>query len=552
MKSMLKKTIVTTSLIAFTMINAYADVKIDGKSMTSDKITRIANGEQVVITKQAMQNALKAHEVLMGAATSGHKIYGLTVGVGLNKDRKMINADGNLTQEVIDASTAFNRGLIYAHCGGVGEDIPIKETRAILAARLGNIMYGGTGVQEKVINKYVEFLNKDIIPVLPSKGSIGAADIVILGHVGLAMLGEGEVYYKGKKMPTEKAFKLAGVKKIELFAKDALSIVSSNAYSGGLAGLAVEEMKHLSKMSKYVYAVSLEGVNGNVVPMHEEARKLRPYPGFANASEKIRDILEGSYLWDKHPERPLQDALSYRSAPHIFGTFDDQLKRLDQLMKIHWNSSDDNPGIVVDAQKPKNLTAYEDTKIYVTKEGKKGAVIPVASFDVLQWVIAFEGNSVILAHLSLGSSQRINKLDNPMFTKLTRFLGTDKTIHAFGAMQKTPTSLTAKNIALANPVSLYTAPVAGEIEDIATNAPDVVKKTREQIENLYSIFAIELVHAAQAIDLRLQKNPNLKLGEKSEEFYKDFRKVVKFLDVDRPLTQDFKNATEFLKNYKFN
>jgi histidine ammonia-lyase len=546
---MSKSMLIKTSLIAFGMINAFAaPVVLDGKHMSSDKISQVAKGESIKITSEAMKRVQLSHNVLIEAAESGHKIYGLTVGVGLNKDKKMVNANGKLSQALIDASSKFNKGLIHAHCGGVGEDIPVKEARAILVTRLNNMLFGGTGVQTKVVNMYKTFLNKDIIPTMPSQGSMGEADITILGHIGLAMIGEGHVYYKGKKMPTKEAFEKAGVKKISLFGKDALSIISSNAYSGALAGLALEEMKQLTKISKYVYALSLEALNGNIAPMHTETQKLRPFPGYVGAAKKINKILEGSYLWEKDSTRALQDPLSYRDGAYILGTLDTSINKLDNLMKIQWNSSDDNPGVAIGAVSKSDR--YQEKKVYVNGKDFKGAVIPTANFEPMPWVVEFEANAIVLAHNSLASAQRSNKLLKPQFTKLTRFLGTKNTVHAFGAMQKPFVSLAAKNQALANPISLNYLPVAGDIEDIATNAPEVLKRVRKQIDNLYHIYGMELLIASQAIDLRLQKNPNLKLSAETEKMYKEFRKVVDFLEYDRPLTDDFRNAAKFLKEYK--
>ncbi len=545
---MSKLILLKTSLIAFGMINAFAaPVLLDGKHMSSDKILQVANGEEIKISSDAIKKVQTSHNVLIQAAENGHKIYGLTVGVGLNKDKKMVDAKGKLSKEVIEASTNFNKGLIHAHCGGVGEDLPIKEARAVLVTRLNNILVGGTGVQSKVVDMYKTFLNKNIIPAIPSKGSMGEADITILGHIGLAMIGEGEVYYNGVKMPTKEAFEKANVKKISLFGKDALSIISSNAYSGALAGLALEEMKQLAKVSKYVYALSLEALNGNIAPMHTETRKLRPFPGYVEAATQITKILDGSYLWEEDSSRALQDPLSYRDAAYILGTLDTSIKKLDNLMQIQWNSSDDNPGIAIDVESKTNR--FQEKKVYVKTDVLKGAVVPTANFEPMPWVVEFEANAIVLAHNSLASAQRSNKLLDPKFTKLSRFLGTKDTVHAFGAMQKPYVSLASKNQVLANPVSLNYVPVAGDIEDIATNAPEVLNRVRTQIDNLYHIYGMELLIAAQAIDLRLQENPNLKLSAKTEKLYNDFRKVVNFLQFDRPLTNDFRNAAKFLKEY---
>ena len=521
------------SVVAALALSLNASITLDGENLTSKDIAYISNGAKVDISKKAMQKVKKAHEILLSAAKDGQKIYGLTVGVGLNKDRSFVDAKGNLDAKVIEASTKFNIGLIHAHCGGVGEDMPLKTARAVLA-----------GVQEEVINLYKEFLNQDIIPVMPSVGSIGEGDITILGHVGLAMLGEGEVYYKGEKMVAAQALKKAGLKPLSPFGKDSLSILSSNAYSAALASLALEDLKHADKMSKLVFALSLEALNGNVAPFSSEAASLRPFPQFEATAKQIREILKDSYLWDKYDTRALQDPLSYRDASYFFAAMSSSIQSLESLMKIQLNSSDDNPGIFIGEQ-PAGAK-FQESKLFT----KGGAVVPTSNFEPLLWVIEFEKASIVLAHNSKASSLRTIKLSDDNFTHLSRFLGTDKTVHAFGAMQKPFVALAGENEFLANPASLDYVPVAGNIEDVATNAPFVMQKFSKQIENFYSILGMELIHAAQAIDLRMQQNPNLKLSAQTKKLYDEYRKVMKFMDTDRPLTGDFRNSAKFLKEYK--
>ena len=532
------------SVVAALALSLNASITLDGENLTSKDIAYISNGAKVDISKKAMQKVKKAHEILLSAAKDGQKIYGLTVGVGLNKDRSFVDAKGNLDAEVIEASTKFNIGLIHAHCGGVGEDMPLKTARAVLATRLNNMLFAGAGVQEEVISLYKEFLNQDIIPVMPSVGSMGEADITILGHVGLAMLGEGEVYYKGEKMVAAQALKKAGLKPLSPFGKDSLSILSSNAYSAALASLALEDLKHADKMSKLVFALSLEALNGNVAPFSSEAASLRPFPQFEATAKQIREILKDSYLWDKDDTRALQDPLSYRDASYFFAAMSSSIQSLESLMKIQLNSSDDNPGIFIGEQ-PAGAK-FQESKLFT----KGGAVVPTSNFEPLLWVIEFEKASIVLAHNSKASSLRTIKLSDDNFTHLSRFLGTDKTVHAFGAMQKPFVALAGENEFLANPASLDYVPVAGNIEDVATNAPFVMQKFSKQIENFYSILGMELIHAAQAIDLRMQQNPNLKLSAQTKKLYDEYRKVVKFMDTDRPLTGDFRNSAKFLKEYK--
>jgi len=257
-----------------------------------------------------------------------------------------------------------------------------------------------------------------------------------------------------------------------------------------------------------------------------------------------QEILKDSYLWDKDDSRALQDPLSYRDASYFFAAMSSSIQSLESLMKIQLNSSDDNPGIFIGEQ-PAGAK-FQESKLFT----KGGAVVPTSNFEPLLWVIEFEKASIVLAHNSKASSLRTIRLSDDNFTHLSRFLGTDKTVHAFGAMQKPFVALAGENEFLANPASLDYVPVAGNIEDVATNAPFVMQKFSKQIENFYSILGMELIHAAQAIDLRMQQNPNLKLSAQTKKLYEQYRKVVKFMDTDRPLTGDFRNSAKFLKEYK--
>lgn len=533
------------ALVIFTF-NLNATVVLDGKNISTQDIVKIANGDKVEIDKSALARVEKSHEILLNAAKDGQKIYGLTVGVGLNKDKSFVNAKGDLSNEVIEASTKFNLGLIHAHCGGVGNDLDIKTSRAVLAIRLNNMLFGGSGVKADVVNLYKEFLNQNIIPRIPSNGSMGEADITILGHIGLAMIGEGEVYYKGQKVEASEALKKANLKQLVPFGKDSLSIISSNAYSAALASIALEEYKHIFEISKKVYAISLEALNGNISPFLPQNEKLRPFDEFIKTTKDLREILKDSYLWEKDETRALQDPLSFRDATYFLAAMRNNIMNLEKYIKIQLNSSDDNPGIFIGEVDKK--AKFNESKLFTDD----GAVVPTSNFEPILWVLEFEKASIVLAHNSKISASRTITLGDENFTHLSRFLGTKNTVHAFGAMQKPFVALSAQNEFLANPASLNYIPVAGNIEDVATNAPFVVKKFQSQLENFYSILGIELLHAAQAIDLRKEKNPNLKLSKTTQKLYDEYRKVVKFVQIDRPLSDDFKHSANFLKYYERN
>ena len=526
-----------------------AEVTLDGKSATPEIISAIAGGEAIKVAPAAMKTAEEAFKVLCKAAGEGQTIYGLTVGVGLNKDRKFVDAKGDLTPEVIEASSKFQIGLIRAHSGSVGADMDIRTARATMAARLNMMLVGGAAVQIPVIEAYVSFLNKGVTPCMPAGGSMGEGDITILSHVGQAMIGEGEVYYKGAKVPAATALKAIGMKPVKLFGKDALAILSSNAYTVAMGALALNDMAQLQRVNTLTFATSLQGLNGNVSPFLEDTLALHPFPETVKAGAEIRALLEGSSIWDKDDNRRLQDPLSFRDAVFTIGEVNRAYETARFLFTIHLNSSDDNPGVAV------GVTAkgdrFQEKKSYVTTENGSGAVLPSANFEPLPWVIAFEQLGIALGHNSISSALRTTKLGTPDFTGgLERYLGTPKSYHAFGAMEKPPVALAMENKVLAAPASMEFLPVAGQVEDVATNAPMVVQHLQKQIDNSFSLLGIELIHAAQAIDLRHIKTPGYLVSPASQKLYKALRAKVAMLDEDRALTGDFRAAAEILRAYQ--
>lgn len=250
---------------------AMADVALNGRDATPKMIVRVANGEAVTVDNDSLDRVARAYAVLLQGAKEGQEIYGLTVGVGWNKDRKMVDATGELTPELMEASREFNEGLLRAHSVGVGPDTALPVVRAAMAVRLNNILTGGPGVQPHVAEMLIAFLNKGITPIMPSRGSVGQADMTLLSHIGLAMLGEGEVDYQGRRMPAAEGLKAAGVEPLKPFGKDGLAILSSNAYAAGLAAIAVHDAEQLLSASRLVYALSLEGLNGNVSRLRHAA-----------------------------------------------------------------------------------------------------------------------------------------------------------------------------------------------------------------------------------------------------------------------------------------
>lgn len=475
-------------------------IVLDGQNLTPAHVAAIANDlAQIQVLPAAAKRNADAYLLLLTAAKEGQEIYGLTTGVGENKDQSEAGFDDGVNACTIPGtpvkvgcgflkvSTAFNRDLIYTQSAGVSPDAPVARVRAAMAIRLNTMLFGGTAVEPKVIEQLTNFLNRGITPVMPGRGSLGEADITLLGHLGLAMIGVGDVDYKGKRTAAKAALAAEGLPPLSPLGKDALGIFSSNAYSAAITALLIDDLDHLRALAVPLFALSLEALNGNVSPFLRGANANRPYPYVNAASKEIRTLLGTSYLmdqWDRkwQPEegesrldpRALQDPLSYRTFANILGTLDEATAHLKQNFLIQLNSSDDNPTVVL-GEKPQT-NKYQETKLYADGNGVHGTVNPSANFSPLPWVVPLQSVGIALGHYSSASANRTIKLAMPQFTYLPRFLGVQKGGHAFGAIQKVFVSLAAENRELANPVSLDFIPVAGSIEDTATNAPRAARR----------------------------------------------------------------------------
>ncbi|WP_413495247.1 HAL/PAL/TAL family ammonia-lyase [Morganella psychrotolerans] len=508
------------SALLFLSFAASAVTELDGRSLTPEAIARVADGGQVSISPQTKAVVHQSYITLMASVAAGQPVYGMTHGVGLNKDKK-----------AAEDAAQFNRDLLRAHAAGTGKPLSIRAARAVMVTRLNMLLTGGSGAHPDVIETYIRFLNQQVTPLIPSSGSIGEADITLLSHIGLAMIGEGDVYYQGKQMPALIALKKSTIPPLQPVAKDALAIISSNAFSAALAALVLHDISRLINLNFLSYALSLEALNGHISPFRSETLQQRPYPEVIQSGTILRSLLNGSSLTEPDTSRPLQDPLSFRSGVYLLADLLDSYRRAYRQLFIQLNSADDNPVVILpDAATP------------------AGAVRPSANFESLPVVTAFEQLNMSMARYSLAEAQQLVVLNTPAFTGLTRFLGTENTTHAFGGVEKTMMSAAIRNKSLALPVSLDYLPVAGGLEDIATNAPLVIDRLQQQVDNSYELLSILLIHSAQAIDLRRQKNPHFRLAPDTASLYDVVRASVSFMDNDKSLQTDIQTIANILRD----
>ena len=519
---------------------------IDGQNLTVEQVVGLARDDsaKITLTESADKRIAEGFDLVMEAALQGKAVYGLTVGVGWNKDRPVFAMkDGKrvLDDDLLKLSRAFNSTSLRAHGAGVGEPMAVETVRAGMAIRLNQIATGRTGVQSAVAEMYRQFLEQGITPVVPSRGSVGEADITLASHIGLAMVGEGEVFMKGNRIPAARALTDAGIAPLEPVGKDFLSILSTNALTAGQAALLAHDTAGYLEKEAVVFGLALEGFNGNVAPFLAATNELRPFAENTSGALMVRSALDGSYLWSPAKDRALQDPLSYRTMAYVLGGAEIATQDLTRALEIQINHSDDNPGVVAGASDDK---ASGQVSQYFIEGEISGAIYPSAGFEMLPVASRVEALNTALVRLSQAITMQTIRFENPDMTHLSRFLAAETNQgHAFGAIQKPLVALLAENQQIGAQAPVGSIAMAGNIEDLDSHAPLSVTNLGRILDNLYWMSSIQLLHAAQAVDLR---KPG-QLGAGTKALFENYRRNVPFVAVDRIYTNDFSTGYRFLK-----
>ncbi|MFH6787230.1 MULTISPECIES: HAL/PAL/TAL family ammonia-lyase [Methylobacterium] len=489
-----------------TPLAAPPSVTLTGAPVSIEEIGAITRGGATIAVAESLrQRLLAARAIVERYAREDLPAYGLTTGLGAGVDTRLPAED----------LVAFQHRVPLARAVGVGAPLPRESVRALMAARLASMSAGGSGVSPAVFDALVAALNAGFHPVVPALGSIGAADLAPLAHVGRALLGEGEAELDGEILPAREALARAGLAPVALQPKDGHAIVVANSLSTGQGCLGVLDIERLLGWSLLAAALNIEAFRANVGTFDPRTAAARPAFGQQRIAARMQALMAGSGLLAKGAARRLQDPLSYRCVPQVMGAVQHALDEARQATEIELASSGDNPVVLVDDD----------------------LILSNGNFDATAFSLSWERLGQALAHGAAATAQRTMKLMSPGLSDLPRFLtprGQSRT--GFATVQKTVSALEAEIRHLALPVSLSPLPVADGIEDHAAMAPAVLAKTGAIVERLRWLVAIELVAAAQAVELRGPVDP---LGVGPTAAYRFVRGLAGALDEDRSLGGDF-------------
>ncbi len=486
---------------------------LSGADLTIAAVAAVARDRRPVgLAAEAARRMAASRMVVDLYLAENRPAYGLTTGLG----PRVVD---RVPREELEA---FSRLTVLGRAQAVGERLPAEVVRAAMLARVNGMAKGGSGARLAVAEALIALLNAGLHPVVPSIASVGASDLCLMAHIGLGLIGEGEVEHGGAVLPAADALARAGLAPLVLGPKDGLAICSANAVSAGHGALVLHDAAALAGQCDLAAALTMEGFRANLTPIDPRAVAARTAPGQAEAATRLRGFLAGGSLTEPGAARRVQDPLSLRCVSQVHGSLLAAIGFAQAALASELNGAGDNP-----------LVAIEGAEMISTGNFQNPAM--ALAFDTLGLALAQ------VANLAVNRGQRL-------LTERLSALPTGLSRHGitqvgFGAATKTIEALAVEIRHLANPVSVDQRSGADNIEDDTTNAPYAVAKAARAIERLRLIVAFELIIAAQAVELAKVE----RLGQGTDAAYRAVRALVPPLDDDRPFGADVERvAAELL------
>ncbi len=490
-------------------------VVLDGSNLTIEKLVAIARHnekvelhpdalERIKICRAMLEEKIKAHEIM----------YGVNTGIG--EFSEVVLNDDQVKE--------FQKYLIYNHAAGIGDPAPVEYVRGAMTGRINVHAHGNSGCRPEITLTLVEMLNKNVTPVVCQKGSVGACgDLAPMSQIALLMMGEGEAYFNGERLPGKVAFEKAGIKIPGLQARDGLATINGSNLLTAMSAIHLYDMNRWLKQAEIACAMSLEALFANLKPYDTRLHEIRGFKGAVRSTKSIMKCIEGSDLQTGKLKMKVQDAYSMRSSPQVIGAAHDAIAYAKSQVEIELNGVGDNPIFL------------PQSKLTLTGANFQGS--PVS--------LPMDMAGVAITMVSVLSERRLNRLLNPALSVgLPAFL--TKGAGMFSGLmlsQYTADSLIVEQRILSTPASIQSIPAAADQEDFVSMGMNTSIKNGQIIDNAYGILGIEFIAAAQALDFR-EFTPGRGVTKAKEVI----RKYVNHLDVDRPLYPDHTKMKEVVKN----
>lgn len=489
------------------------NIELDGRSLTLSKVCSVANGATVSVAEDAWLRVRQAKECVDELASSDDGLYGVTTGVG-----------SLLTHRVSHDDIARHQtNIVRSSCAGVGSPLSRCETRAMMCLRANVLVQGCSGVRRELIQLLVDFLNAGVHPVVPSIGSVGASgDLIPLAYVARALLAEGACEFRGTIVDTRTALELAGLEPLTLQVKEGLALINGTEAMGAVGGLALVEAQRLGALADVIAALSISALGGSREAYDEQLNRLRPHRGQFQSARRIRGLLEGGAATDPRFARLRPQApYSLRCAPQVHGASADVIKYAAKTVAIEINAVTDNPIVFPEER--------------CLRSGGNFHGQPLA--------MAFDCAAMAVAELGSISERRLELLVNPAFSGLPRFLTREPGVcSGLTALPLLAAALVNQNKVLANPACTDSIPGNGGMEDHVSFGLTSSRKLRDIVVNVRTILAVELLAAAQAVELLGKAG----LSSRIVQIHDLVRVRVAALAEDRALDEDIGIVVELL------
>lgn len=490
-------------------------IVLDGQSLTVEKLVRIArHGEKVELHPDALERIRVCRQMLEEKVSAHEIMYGVNTGIG--EFSEVVLSDEQVKQ--------FQRYLIYNHAAGIGEPVSIENVRAAMAGRINVHAHGNSGCRPEITQTYVEMLNKGVTPVVCQKGSVGASgDLAPMSQIALLLMGEGEAFYQGERLPGKEALDRAGIPIPGLQARDGLAAINGSNLLTAMSAIHIYDMNRWLKQAEIACAMSLEALLANMKPYDERLHKVRGFAGAVRSANSIRKCIAGSDLVTGKMKVKVQDAYSMRSTPQVIGAAHDAIAYAKSQVEIELNGVGDNPIFLPEDRLTLTGANFQGTPVSLPMELAGTAITMVC----------------VLAE------RRFNRLTNPALSVgLPPFLTKEAGLMS-GMMlsQYTADMLIVEQKILSAPASVQSIPAAADQEDFVSMGMNTAIKNGQILDNAYGVLGIEFMGAAQALDFR-----EFAPGKGVTTAKEVIRKYVAHLDIDRPLHIDHNRMKELVKS----
>ena len=491
-------------------------IRLAGEGLTLDDVAAVARrAARVTLSPSARRSIAASRRVVDRAVRSNVRVYGVTTGFGKFADVAIPPSE----------LESLQRNLIRSHCAGVGAPLPDEAVRAMMVLRANALARGNSGIRVSTVEALLGMLAADILPMIPSQGSVGASgDLAPLSHLALGLMGEGRVRVRGREKPAAAALKSARLRPVALAAKEGLALINGVQMSVAVGGLALHRALALSRAADLVGAVSLDAARGSDAAFDRRIVGARPHPGALLSAANLRALLAGSAIRESHRGcGRVQDNYALRCMPQVHGAARDAFAHARAVLEREMNSSTDNPLVFAG----------------------RGDIVSGGNFHGAPVGMVLDYAAIAAADLASISERRIEKLVNPALSDLPAFLVKEGGLNS-GLMiaQVTAAGLVSECKVLAHPASVDSIPTSAAKEDHVSMSPIAARKLAAIVENLERVLAIELMTAFQAMEFLRP----LASSAPIERVRGAFRRKIRAWNQDRELHTDLESARRFLSS----